>query len=263
MKAGQQNRYAVRGRNNNNNRKPTNPHNRVYESSGPDVKIRGSAQHIAEKYALLSRDALATGDRIIAENYLQHAEHYNRIVAANQVTASVVANTDKEVDLSKVEEVKAVEVTEIIGQSKQSTGVEKPATAENETKNNSKKPRKSKKPAVDLAVASKQANDNSASVAEAELVEMIVDLSNVAGEAAELTAAAVVSEALSEASADRPAARAKSKTPRKSKASNKGLPVPDENAATTKAASEVESSASVRPEVASKTPDLLDILPAS
>jgi hypothetical protein len=70
--------------NNNNNRKGPNPLSRNYESNGPDVKIRGSAQQIAEKYAALARDAMSSGDRVMAENYLQHAEHYNRIIAAAQ-----------------------------------------------------------------------------------------------------------------------------------------------------------------------------------
>lgn len=70
--------------NNNNNRKGPNPLTRNYESNGPDVKIRGSAQQIAEKYTTLARDAMSSGDRVVAENYLQHAEHYNRIIAAAQ-----------------------------------------------------------------------------------------------------------------------------------------------------------------------------------
>ena len=48
------------------------------------MKIRGSAQQIAEKYSTLARDAQSSGDRVMAENYLQHAEHYNRIIAAAQ-----------------------------------------------------------------------------------------------------------------------------------------------------------------------------------
>lgn len=89
MRPGQQNKRG-RGRNNNNNngsnhnRKGSNPLTRTYDSSGPDVKIRGTAQHIAEKYAALARDAQSSGDRVMAENYLQHAEHYNRIIAAAQ-----------------------------------------------------------------------------------------------------------------------------------------------------------------------------------
>lgn len=57
---------------------------RNYESNGPDVKIRGNAAHIADKYSSLARDALSNGDTVMAENYLQHAEHYNRIIAAAQ-----------------------------------------------------------------------------------------------------------------------------------------------------------------------------------
>lgn len=66
------------------NRKAPNPLSRNYESNGPDVKIRGNAQHIADKYTTLARDAQAAGDRVMAENYLQHAEHYNRIILAAQ-----------------------------------------------------------------------------------------------------------------------------------------------------------------------------------
>ncbi|MCB5174361.1 DUF4167 domain-containing protein [Microvirga lenta] len=72
-----------RSRNNNNNKGP-NPLTRSYESNGPDVKIRGTAQHIAEKYSQLARDAQASGDPVAAENYFQHAEHYFRIIAAAQ-----------------------------------------------------------------------------------------------------------------------------------------------------------------------------------
>jgi len=79
MRQGQQNRRG-RGR----GRKPQNPLARNYESNGPDVKIRGTASHIAEKYMSLARDALASGDMVTAESYLQHAEHYNRIIMAAQ-----------------------------------------------------------------------------------------------------------------------------------------------------------------------------------
>jgi hypothetical protein len=56
----------------------------MYESSGPDVKIRGTASHVAEKYLQLARDAQSSGDPIAAENYYQHAEHYFRLIAAAQ-----------------------------------------------------------------------------------------------------------------------------------------------------------------------------------
>src|SRR5215471_19280338 len=74
----------MRGRNNNNNRRNHNPLTRVYESNGPDVKIRGTANHVAEKYLQLARDAQSSGDPISAENYFQHAEHYFRLIAAAQ-----------------------------------------------------------------------------------------------------------------------------------------------------------------------------------
>ncbi len=56
----------------------------MYESNGPDVKIRGTASHIAEKYLQLARDAQSSGDPVAAENYYQHAEHYFRLIAAAQ-----------------------------------------------------------------------------------------------------------------------------------------------------------------------------------
>ncbi len=83
----------MRGRNNNNNnnnnnnggnRKAPNPLQRSYESNGPDVKVRGTAQHVAEKYLQLARDAQSSGDPVAAENYFQHAEHYYRILLAGQ-----------------------------------------------------------------------------------------------------------------------------------------------------------------------------------
>jgi hypothetical protein len=83
MRPNNQNKRS-RGRNNNNGRKNSNPLSRNYESNGPDVKIRGNASHIAEKYVQLARDAQSTGDSVMAENYLQHAEHYFRIVSAAQ-----------------------------------------------------------------------------------------------------------------------------------------------------------------------------------
>jgi hypothetical protein len=78
MRNGQNKR--MRGR----NRKGQNPLTRVYESNGPDVKIRGTASHVAEKYIQLARDAQGSGDPVAAENYYQHAEHYFRLIAAAQ-----------------------------------------------------------------------------------------------------------------------------------------------------------------------------------
>ena len=61
-----------------------NPLTRVYESNGPEVKIRGTAHHVAEKYLQLARDAQSAGDPVTAENHFQHAEHYLRLIAAAQ-----------------------------------------------------------------------------------------------------------------------------------------------------------------------------------
>lgn len=73
-----------RGRNRRSGGNPQNAFNnpnRHYESVGPDVKIRGSAQQVLEKYLQYARDAQTSGDRILSEAYFQFAEHYQRIVA--------------------------------------------------------------------------------------------------------------------------------------------------------------------------------------
>jgi hypothetical protein len=83
-------------------RKSTNFNNRTLDSSGPDVKIRGSASHIFDKYQSLARDANSSGNRIDAENLLQHAEHYFRVMRAlqanNAANAAAVANTNNELE---------------------------------------------------------------------------------------------------------------------------------------------------------------------
>ena len=86
MRPGQNKR--MRGRPTNGRRGP-NPLTRSYESNGPDVKIRGNAQHVAEKYLQLARDAHTGGDPVAAENYLQHAEHYFRLIAAAQAAQAM------------------------------------------------------------------------------------------------------------------------------------------------------------------------------
>ena len=78
------NRNNNNNNNNNNNRRGQNPMTRVFESNGPDIKIRGTASRVAEKYVQLARDARSSGDPVAAENYYQHAEHYFRLIAAAQ-----------------------------------------------------------------------------------------------------------------------------------------------------------------------------------
>ncbi len=72
-----------RGRSRRSSGGNNNP-NRHYESNGPDVKIRGSAQQVLEKYLQYARDAHTSGDRVMSEAYFQHAEHYQRILADMQ-----------------------------------------------------------------------------------------------------------------------------------------------------------------------------------
>jgi Domain of unknown function (DUF4167) len=96
MRPGQyNNNNNNKNRNNRNrNRRPTggggggqsggNGANRVYDSNGPDVKLRGTAQTIAEKYMQLARDAQSSGDNVAAESYFQFADHYYRVWLAAQ-----------------------------------------------------------------------------------------------------------------------------------------------------------------------------------
>jgi hypothetical protein len=69
--------------------------NRTLESNGPDIKVRGPASHIYERYLQLARDAAGSGDRVLSENYLQHADHYFRLVRAMQPATPVQAQTDR------------------------------------------------------------------------------------------------------------------------------------------------------------------------
>jgi hypothetical protein len=74
-----------RGRNNNNNgggggKKHMPPRNQTYDSNGPDIRIRGNAHQVLEKYLTMARDCTLQGDRVAAENYYQHAEHYFRVI---------------------------------------------------------------------------------------------------------------------------------------------------------------------------------------
>ncbi len=95
MRQGSQGVRRSRGRHNNNgggNGGGQNGGNRVrsaaslrhqtFDSNGPDVRVRGNAWQVHEKYQSLARDAASAGDRVLAESYLQHAEHYYRIIEA-------------------------------------------------------------------------------------------------------------------------------------------------------------------------------------
>ena len=77
-----------RSRNKNNNNRRTNSGgnvvNRVFDSAGPEGRVRGTPQQIIEKYSSLAHDAMLSDDRVAAESFRQHAEHYSRILAAAQ-----------------------------------------------------------------------------------------------------------------------------------------------------------------------------------
>jgi len=73
-----------RNKNHNRNRQSGNNLNRVFDSSGPEGKVRGTPQQIIEKYSQLARDATLGNDRVAAENFQQHSEHYTRVFAEAQ-----------------------------------------------------------------------------------------------------------------------------------------------------------------------------------
>ncbi len=78
------NHFMKRGRNQRRRQGGGPNPNRALDSNGPDVRIRGTAQQIYDKYLALARDAQSGGDRVKAENYLQHAEHYFRVLRSIQ-----------------------------------------------------------------------------------------------------------------------------------------------------------------------------------
>jgi len=86
MRHGSQGRRRNRGHHNNQNnghsgqRRPAHNRNQIFDSNGPEVRIRGTAFQVCEKYQALAKDAAAVGDVVLAESYLQHAEHYQRII---------------------------------------------------------------------------------------------------------------------------------------------------------------------------------------
>lgn len=68
------------GQQHNGQRRGAYNRNQIFDSNGPDVRIRGTAHQVCEKYLALAKDAASVGDSILAESYLQHAEHYQRII---------------------------------------------------------------------------------------------------------------------------------------------------------------------------------------
>jgi len=128
-----------------NSRKPRNIRNRsrqpsnfsgsgkVYESNGPDIKIRGSAEHIVEKYTTLARELGGSGDRVIAESYSQFAEHYQRLVSIN-IENDRISNIERNDKANSVE----ANVNEPIKQNKD-TNIRSANTNESKNRSNNTK----------------------------------------------------------------------------------------------------------------------------
>ena len=85
--------------NNNGNRRGNHNRMQVFDSNGPEVRIRGTAYQVVEKYLTMAKDAASAGDRVLSESYLQHAEHYQRIISSweddVQHNRPVFASTDQ------------------------------------------------------------------------------------------------------------------------------------------------------------------------
>jgi hypothetical protein len=72
-----------RGSSGGGGRRNGSPRSQNFDSNGPDIKVRGNAQQVVDKYQALAREAATAGDPVMAENYYQHAEHYYRLMTAN------------------------------------------------------------------------------------------------------------------------------------------------------------------------------------
>ncbi|WP_408903861.1 DUF4167 domain-containing protein [Neoroseomonas eburnea] len=103
-------------------RQPLN-RNHVFDSNGPDMRLRGTAQQLFEKYLQLGRDATSGGDRVMAESYFQHAEHYFRILnAMNQAAAQHQQTQQRRFQQAEGGEGEASEPAEMNGQASQEFG---------------------------------------------------------------------------------------------------------------------------------------------
>ena len=178
-----------RGKNRNNRPSGGNIINRVFDSSGPDGKVRGTPQQIIDKYNQLHRDAQLSGDRVAAENFAQHAEHYLRLLAEAQREVEKAREEQEEAnrqrqaerDRERAERLKAQEesangtgeqpdvVEPAAEQAKDSSLVETPETANQdaapaeEKKKPARKPRARKpKPKPETDAPAKPADDSAA-----------------------------------------------------------------------------------------------------
>ena len=95
-----------RNKNRNNGRRPNpgNVINRVFDSSGPEGKVRGTPQQIIDKYQSLAHDSQLSGDRVSAENFQQHSEHYARLLLEAQKEIAEKAVSHESIESSSTKE---------------------------------------------------------------------------------------------------------------------------------------------------------------
>jgi len=94
MRHGSSNNRRQRNRGGNAPRRNTNQKTQVFDSNGPDVRIRGTAYQVAEKYVALAKDAQGSGDLVLYQSYLQHAEHYQRMINSWEVESQTFEIND-------------------------------------------------------------------------------------------------------------------------------------------------------------------------
>ncbi|MEM9810585.1 MAG: DUF4167 domain-containing protein [Pseudomonadota bacterium] len=125
--------YSKRGRNNNRRRQGGNNNpNRSMDSQGPEVKIRGTATQIYDKYQALARDAASSGDRIRAESLMQHAEHYYRLMKSMQPEKPAEPKRDEQQGEARSDEGQDSK-SETAASPDMDTGAEQPAEGETST----------------------------------------------------------------------------------------------------------------------------------
>lgn len=94
MRHGSSNNRRQRNRGGNAPRRNTNQKTQVFDSNGPDVRIRGTAFQVAEKYVALAKDAQGLGDMVLYQSYLQHAEHYQRMINSWEIESQTFEIND-------------------------------------------------------------------------------------------------------------------------------------------------------------------------
>lgn len=173
----QRKRRRRSGGNSNNNPNP----NRHYESNGPDVRIRGSAQQILDKYLQYARDAQTSGDRVKAEALFQHAEHYARIVAVFEKQKEEARLEREAREAAKAEE-RAQRDAERVAQTADSEeGVDTDAeetdaqeTAQTEAPAETKPRRRARKPRIESNDETSEVNQDASPVEESDTSEKAV-----------------------------------------------------------------------------------------